>query len=319
MIHSSVASSANLPKVPVAFGAAAQFPSSSIARPPASLREATGKDVAGIDAFLSYRAETSMFLRSNLAQHGIGMSDHAHATRFFLWEEDGVVLAIFGLTNEGFALCQAPNCRAAGYFAFADAIKGETVRGLNGPSNQISRLMVALKVAGKEFTINQVEPLLVLELAELASVQASIRAPREGDKAILTDWFYNFARETGFAGEEDAKFFAPFLALGAIVEGGIRLLIENGTPVAMAGVNAIADSRVQIGGVFVPEGMRGRGLGGIVTNALLWELRDWGASSAVLFANNTSALQCYQKLGFSHRAAYRVAMLKKTAVIGESG
>ncbi len=288
----------------------------SIGSPQPFLREADMRDRANIDIFLGYHAETSMFLRSNLAQHGIGLSAHAHATRYFIWEEEGAVLAVFGLTNEGFVISQAPNCPAAGYFAFAEAIKGEAVRGLNGPSSQISRLIVALELAGRRFTINQEEPLMTLDLAELGALNAETRRPTQEDVPLLTQWFYDFARETRFNTEKDARFFAPYLALGAVAEGGLRLLLENDEPVAMAGVNAIADNCVQIGGIFVPEKLRGNGLGGQVSHALLQELRDWGAHSAILFANNPSALRCYQKLGFSHRAAYRVAMLENAAVIG---
>ena len=72
-------------------------------------------------------------------------------------------------------------------------------------------------------------------------------------------------------------------ARAAIAGFPMRLLLEAGAPVAMAGINARVGDVVQVGGVFVPEGARNRGLGRRVTAALLREeARGRGASGRAL-------------------------------------
>ena len=72
------------------------------------MRPATQADIPAISAFLSRHIETSMFLMGNLEAHGIGNTDHPHGTRFHLREADGTITGVFGRTNHGMLMCQAP-------------------------------------------------------------------------------------------------------------------------------------------------------------------------------------------------------------------
>ena len=75
--------------------------------------------------------------------------------------------------------------------------------------------------------------------------------------------------------------------------GDVRLLLEDGVPVAMSAVNARLPDMVQIGGVYVPPELRSRGRGGAVVAAQLLEERARGVREAVLFANNDAAARAF--------------------------
>ncbi|WP_373049698.1 hypothetical protein [Thalassovita aquimarina] len=72
------------------------------------IRQARPGEEVEIEAFLAGYADSSMFLRGNLAEHGLDERDHPHGTAFFRSPVTGPVKAMFGRTNKGFLMCQAP-------------------------------------------------------------------------------------------------------------------------------------------------------------------------------------------------------------------
>ena len=69
------------------------------------IRAARAGDEAAIDAFLEPHSTSSMFLRSNLANFGLGLgadrSSDPRATTFWVID-DGSIQAVFGRSNAGF-------------------------------------------------------------------------------------------------------------------------------------------------------------------------------------------------------------------------
>ena len=58
------------------------------------VREATRDDTLRLEAFLKTRMETSMFLRSNLRDYGIGNQIDDYAMRYFLREKGGSIQGV---------------------------------------------------------------------------------------------------------------------------------------------------------------------------------------------------------------------------------
>lgn len=71
-------------------------------------RPARSGDEPAIEAFLAGHPDSLMFLRANLAWHGLGPGSHAHATTYHLAPSSGPVRAAFGVARNGFMMVQAP-------------------------------------------------------------------------------------------------------------------------------------------------------------------------------------------------------------------
>jgi predicted GNAT family acetyltransferase len=68
---------------------------------------------------------------------------------------------------------------------------------------------------------------------------------------------------------------------------------------------------VQVGGVFVPQELRGRGFAQRITVGLLQAARRDGAETAVLFANNPVAARTYEAIEFQQVGWYGIALLAR--------
>ncbi len=282
------------------------------------LRQATPADGAMIDAFLASHSETSMFLRGNLAEHGVGLSEAPHSTRYFVWETPDIG-AVFGLSKGGFLLAQAEGAPGAAFLQFADHIRGERVLGMTGAVASVSNTLAALGLETADYKLLHDEPLYALDLEDVTA-GAALRSPTQSDRLLLERWFVEYEIDTGLSDPEAAKSNAIDRAEAAIQPNSpVRLMTDaDGTPIAMAAFNARVADLVQIGGVFVPRDRRNRGLGRSVTAALLVEARERGARRAILFANNAPAACAYEALGFARIGDYRVAILAHAQIIGEA-
>ncbi len=272
------------------------------------IREAMPGDAAAIDAFLGKHAVSSMFLRSNLASQGVGFSDHPHSSRIFLWEIEGIV-GVFGVTKGGYLMVQMPDLTSDAATAFASAISGSTVLGMTGPTAQVETMLAALGLDNGEFRLNHDEPLYRLELSQMSAQTVDCRPMEPSDVPLLEGWFAQYLTDTNQASADEAKKIAPGRAKSDLETGRLRLLMEGGQVVAMASLNAIVSDHVQVGGVFVPSGMRGRGYGRAVTLGLLQDAERNGSKVAVLFANNRPAARAYEAIGFEQVGWYRIALL----------
>ncbi len=278
------------------------------------IREAGREDREAVLEFLKPHTARSMFLCSNIASQGIGWSQHPHATRIFLWMTRDGIGGVFGLTRGGFLLVQAPDVPLEAYTSFATAVTGERALGATGMTSQVSALLDALGLAKMQYAINHEEPLCELALQSLDDPKADLRPPTADHVDLLYDWLTGYTASTGLVADQKA---IRGRAEAAVQSGTkARLLFEDGTPVAMATINAAANGHVQVGGVFVPPERRGKGLGRRVTQAILVEARGNWAHTGVLFSNNDAATKAYEAIGFRQVDTFRVAILAEPARLG---
>lgn len=280
------------------------------------IRKATEQDAPAIKALLKRHIETSMFLLGNLESLGINATGHPHATTFYLRDE-GEISGVFGCTEAGFLMCQCPELGAEDARAFVRHITGAKLRGITGHPAQTEALMAALSFPAQVWHRNDIEPLYALELSRLQPAPENIRTPTSRDEALLAEWFTTYVTETGLSTPQAAKDEGPNRAKSVIGSDRTELLLDDGAPVAMGSLNAKAGSAVQIGGVFVPKELRGRGLAGRIVAAQLAKARDTGATRAILFAASDNAARAYEKIGFERIGGYRVAMLRAPMIVGE--
>ncbi len=283
-----------------------------------ALRRAGPADNASVEAFLARHASTSMFLRSNLAAHGLAGSTHRNATDIIVLRRGSEIEAVFGLTNSGYLMAQCPDT-GGDLEGLRSFWAGHVVQGMTGDCTQVERVLAALGLDSTPCRLHRDEPLFALDLAKLRPPFDTLRAPSLADRALLTEWFVDHLIDTGFAGqsetlEGDAQDRADF----AIASATMRFLEVNGRPVAMTDFNAKVEDIVQIGGVFVPRDLRRRGYGGRVVAGHLAEARTHGVNRAILFAASPGAAGCYESIGFAHIGAYRIALFARpTDIKGE--
>jgi predicted GNAT family acetyltransferase len=274
-----------------------------------------------LEAFLASRIESSMFLIGNL--RAVGLQDQGAAyegTYVAAYEQGQMVAVVAHYWNRNLVL-QAPVqvgplCKAAA------VASGRPVRGLIGPASQVEQAMAALDISAANAQLDERETLYGLDLAELcvpeplASGQVCGRRAGQDDAELVTEWRVAFSLES--LGDEDSpRLWEQVRATvrRGVSEGRIWVLEAGGLPVSTSGFNAAIREAVQIGGVWTPPSLRGRGYGRAVVATSLLDARAGGVGKAVLFTglDNLPARRAYVALGFRPLADYRLVLLRRRA------
>ncbi|WP_147112903.1 GNAT family N-acetyltransferase [Tateyamaria sp. syn59] len=279
-----------------------------------ALRLAHPADAPWIEAFLADYADTSMFLRSNLAAHGLEPSADGHATEMFVQDRGDAVRGVLGLSNSGYLMAQMPY---DGDIAPARAHwQGRSVLGMTGVPEQAVQVQAALGLSNAPASLVENEPLYTLDLADLAGPFDILRATRADDAEMLETWFFNYRRDTGSTGTDEAAWAEARARTRRALDGtGTRIPERDGQPVAMTTFNAQVADIVQVGGVFVSRALRNKGYGRRVVAAHLAEARARGVTRAILFAASATAARAYEGIGFRRIGAYRVVLFEPPATI----
>lgn len=95
-----------------------------------------------------------------------------------------------------------------------------------------------------------------------------------------------------------------------IAEGNAWVATDNDVPVSLSAFNATLPHIVQLGGIYTPPELRGRGFAKAAVAASLLAARDRGASRAVLFTNGPSAIRTYESLGFQRVGDYALVLFE---------
>ena len=206
----------------------------------ATFREAIRDDTLRLEAFLKRRMETSMFLRSNLRDFGIGNTEARHAMRYFLREKGGAIQGVAAIANSGSLMMQA----TGGLVEICDYMQSvlpedTNYSGILGDSTQAEIIRDAFGLKDAQTTMDDVEPLFLLELHNLTippSNGAILRKPEKQDLPMLNEWGYNYVVETGLreAGKEARDVVKEDIAR-RVQAGKLRLLVDKGAPVAQTG------------------------------------------------------------------------------------
>ena len=286
------------------------------------IRMARPGDEGAIDAFLKPHSASSMFLRSNLAQFGLGLgpdrSDDPRATTFWL-AKNGAMRAVFGLSNAGFVMGQAPDNDPDDWIAFRDALKGATVAGITGATPQIKTAMEVLGLQNAPYSVMRDEPHYRLDLHNLEdpASNARLRPAKPDDLDLLVDWIIDY--DTSVLGSplnDVTRARASANAQAHMNSDSHRILEVDGMPVAKTAFNASLPDMVQIGGVYTPPEHRSKGYARTAVALHLLEARERGVKTAILFASGKPACRAYEAIGFQRIGTYTLGILAEPHVIG---
>jgi len=275
-------------------------------------------DEERLDAFLAVHSDSSMFLRSNWRAAGLvdrgGRLEGTYAAAV----DEGAFVGVAAHFGNGMIALQAPGGRAGRLAAEVVRATGRPVGGLVGPGAQVVAARERLGFADRPTVLDSREDLYALELGSLV-VSGGLREgrvvcgrARAEDLALATAWRVDYSIEAlgsppGSELEGEAR-----ASIERQIESGHLWLLRDaeGAPLAMSALNARLPDRVQVGGVFTPPGLRGRGHGGDVVAGQLLELRGQGVVRAVLFtaADNQPAGRAYQRIGFARVGDYHLIL-----------
>jgi len=280
-----------------------------------TIREATRDDSLRLEAFLKRRFETSMFMRSNLRNYSIGRSKHPYAMRYFLREKGGAIQGVGAVANNGMLMMQAVDGLADIAAYMCDALPDNMVcPEMLGDSAQVRIMRKAFDLMDAETLIDDEEPLFSLDLDNLIIPQhsAELRKPDKDDFSVLSDWYYAYAIETSLRpANEESRLLCEQAVKDEIKDDTARLLFVDGKPVAKTGFNATMPDTVQIGGVYTPPELRGRGYGRQAVALHLKEARSYGVKHAILFSANDHASRAYRAIGFEQVGTYTITVFTK--------
>jgi ribosomal protein S18 acetylase RimI-like enzyme len=277
-------------------------------------------DEARLDAFLARHASSSMFLRSNLRAAGI--VDHGRtyqATYAAALFEDQVV-AVSAHAWNGVLLLQAPRSLETVARLAIDRT-GRRVAGLAGPWPQVVAARAAVGLAGAPARMESREDLFDLDLdrlvvpAPLAADGGELvcRPPRDGEIGLLATWRARFHVEVLGAADDLRLRQATRIEIEASVrEEKAFVLLDRGQPAAFSGFNARLPDAVQVGGVYTPPQLRGRGYARAAVAGSLVAARAAGAARATLFTgvDNLAARKAYLALGFVITGDYGLVLFR---------
>ena len=261
-------------------------------------------DRAALEAFLAPRADSSMFLLANSRKAGL-LDDGLPFQATYAGAFDGErIVSIAAHSWLGTVLVQAP-VHLPEVVRAAVAASGRAVRGLIGPYDQAVAAAEALGASA--LSRGERELLYALELrtlrvpAALSSGTLHCRRPYDAELPLLADWRAAFVVETGVEDPGPELRARCAVSVELLHADGADFVLEDaGVPVSYCCYNARIAEAVQIGGVWTPPALRGRGYGRCIVAGALQSAASNGASRAVLFTpeSNRAARRCYEPLGF---------------------
>lgn len=269
---------------------------------------AVAADRPDIRRFLYEYAPIAMFPLANLENHGMA-GGHPRAVSFWIDRQagTGALRAVIAVCEDGTVM---PVCPSGSLAQARRALAGLQVSGLLGAAPQVAALRLALDLP-PQARVDLVQPHYALTLAAMTmpactglSLQPLAAAPRD----LVLGWRADYLRGTGFAASGDVAAVAAKDIDAALAADSHRVLIADGAPVAMTGFNARLPQIVQVGGVYTPPALRGRGLARRAVALHLAQAQAAGVGRAILFAASAAAARAYCALGFSRIGDYAIVL-----------
>lgn len=272
-------------------------------------------DRAAVETLLELHAETSMFLRSNLAQAGFHYGGQRLQAEYFGRATADTLHDIVAHCWNGVLLLQTPNIdRELIVHAVEQSNRG--VSGVIGPWPQVQVAIEALGFRSRPRDLDSCEDLFSLRLTNL-SVPAALeecdcRLASSSDVDRLAPWRVIYDRET--LGKQTNLEAAREQLRPSIAAGTTYVLDKDGEALAMTQFNAVLSDCVQVGGVFAPPSLRRQGYARSVVAGSLLHRQEQGVERAILFTGkeNIAARKAYESLGFRHIGDYGVVLFDET-------
>ncbi|HTV22449.1 MAG TPA: GNAT family N-acetyltransferase [Polyangiaceae bacterium] len=273
-------------------------------------------DYPALEAFLSRHRDTSMFLRSNARQAGLVFAGQRLQATYVAGLRDGHVMGVAALCWNGMLLLQAPE----GLEEIVARVVRETrtpLRGLSGPAAQVRTARSVLGLDAAPTSLEEDEELYALDLrswtppARLArDLRVECRAPLPSERTTLRAWRFDYEVESLGRDPDDLVARAQSdVWLDAQIDDDVAwVAVARGVAVSFSGFNATLPDIVQLGAVYTPPEYRGHGYARAAVAHSVRIAKERGATRAVLFTKNPSAVKSYEAVGFRHAGDFGLVL-----------
>lgn len=257
-----------------------------------------------VEAYLVSRSAQTLFLASNLARSGF-QGEGRYGGTFLGVFQLGQLRGLAQLVNMGSLLVSVDVPDAVPPLVSAVLEQPvEPVRFL-GMANELGDFLTEYRRSrpvAPRFTRECVLQSLSPENLAVPSTMRGFRAATLDDVELLLPWVRGFHEEE--LREDPARIDEAALRAtleDKVARGGRYLLEEDGVAVSTLAISAEASGMVQVGGVFTPRELRGRGHATRLLACFAhFHLNGLGARRVVLQVgeDNHPALRAYEKVGF---------------------
>ena len=285
-----------------------------------TVRKLNDNDRAELEAFLSSRTESSMFLLSNSRRSGLLYDNKPfHADYYAFISASGAIEGVLAHCWNGNIILQAPEAKAMQQIAEMLRIEAtRPIAGVLGPGSQATPLITMLGLENAAYAINVNDGLFALSLEQLIHPSLlsnpDLKLLRAADCSpdLIGKWLKGFEIEALGKDDDEALDNAIANRTANLDKWPDLWVMElSGQPVAMSGFSARLSDMVQVGAVWTPPAYRSRQYARTVVAATLQKAKAEGVERAVLFANNAAAIRSYEAIGFKRIDNYQIAMLKQ--------
>jgi ribosomal protein S18 acetylase RimI-like enzyme len=273
-----------------------------------------------LDAFLAIHSHSSMYLRAALRRD-------ADRPSFAVARQQGRIVAAASQAASGMILLQAPV--GAGQLAAAVLRNsGRRLAGFFGPFAQIQAARRDMGLEDIPLLKSTHEDLFALEISNLripailADQKATCRVAGEADFDHLVAWRARFRQATFGDVEGDYLDKTSRADIAALLPSGSLFILEEGNsalpvPLACCSFNARLPDGVQIGNVWTPPELRGKGYARAVVASALAMAGNTGVVEAILSTGrqNAAAQAAYRSLGFQLVGDYSIATISPTTAL----
>jgi ribosomal protein S18 acetylase RimI-like enzyme len=278
-----------------------------------------GGDEAEYFAFLERSLESSLFLIGNVERAGLEYHGQPYQGTYVAHRADGVITAVAGHAWNGVMMLQGDlGLEQAARRALE--LSGRPLNGLVGPLDIARRARLALGASERPTAADEPENLYALTLAELvvppllSRAGIELRRPTAAElDGVLTEFRINYhvealGAEAGPALAQQAREEVRGLAR----DERAWLLLDHGRPVAFTGFNTRTRGVAQVGGVWTPPELRGRGYARAAVAGSLLAERAAGTTRSVLFTGraNSAAIRAYRALGFETIGEFALVLFR---------
>lgn len=280
-----------------------------------AIRRLVSGEEAVAEAYLATVPERTLFLRSNLARAGLADDGRPFSGVYAGAFDDGALAGVAAhFWNDNIVVAPGPHAEALALHAVA--LTGKRVGGILGPHAEVTRVRSALGLDAATARFASKEILYALALEQLVVPPALrngdviVRAPSNDEMAALLEWRMQYCAETMSTPDTPEARADQRRYLEAYQDEGHHFVVTDarvtsqheqaGGLVAYSAFNATVADTVQIGGVWTPPELRGRGHARCAVAGSLQHARDRGVRSAFLFTDekNIAAQRSYVAVGF---------------------
>lgn len=264
-------------------------------------------DEAVVGAFLARHADASMFLRSNLLAVGLAYEGRTFQCTWAGAFDGDQLVGVAAHAWNGIVLVQAPRA-LADLVRHVVATSGRAVRGLLAEWAQLLAARRALGLDDRPARFVTRDDLFALELSRLvvpeplARGRVRVRVADDSDLEHVVAWrsAYRVELMGHPAGDPQLGASSRDELAPLVAQGDCFLLESDGVPVAFSVFNAKLPDCVQVGSVYTPPALRGRGHARAVVAGSLLAARGAGVSRSILFTgeDNERARRAYLSLGY---------------------